>query len=103
MQMKKRLTFGFIVLLATPIVALAQSPLDGTWKADLGKTQLPKKTDVYLLQNGRYQCKTCVPPIDVKADGEDQKVTGSPYMDSVSIKIVDDHTIEETDKKDGKV
>ena len=35
-------------------------------------------------------------------DGEDQAVTGHPYYDTVSIKAVDDRTIEETDKKDGK-
>ena len=49
-----------------------------------------------------YQCKTCVPPIDIKADGQDQKVTGHPYYDSVAIKVVNDHEIEETDKKNGK-
>src|SRR5579859_3722063 len=101
--MKKRLTFGCWLLLLTPVVALAQSPIDGTWKADVSKAQMPKKPDVFLLQNGRYQCKTCVPPINVKADGQDQKVTGSRYIDSISVAVVDDHTVEETDKKDGKV
>jgi hypothetical protein len=48
-----------------------------------------------------YHCKTCVPAIDVKADGQDHKVTGHPYFDTVSIKVVDDRTIEETDKKGG--
>ncbi len=45
--------------------------------------------------------ESCVPPVEVKADGQDQKVTGQPYYDSISIKIVDDHSIAETDKKDG--
>jgi hypothetical protein len=49
-----------------------------------------------------YQCKTCVPPIDIKANGQDQKVTGHPYFDTMSINVVDNRTIEETDKKDGK-
>lgn len=100
--MKKKLALVFLTVLA-PILALAQSPIDGTWKADLSKAQMPKKPDVFLLENGRYQCKTCVPPIDIKADGQDQKVSGSPYIDTASITVVDDHTIEETDKKDGKV
>ena len=99
---KKPLVLGFLILLA-PVTALAQSPIDGTWKADLSQVQMPKKPDVYLLQNGRYQCKTCTPPIDVKADGQHQKVTGSRYIDTMSITVVDDHTIQETDKKDGKV
>jgi hypothetical protein len=93
------LLFGFLL----PVVAAAQSAFDGTWKVDLNKADFSKKPDVFLLQNGMYQCKTCVPPIDVKADGQDQKVTGHTYYDSVAVKVVNDHQIEETDKKNGKV
>jgi hypothetical protein len=100
--MKKLLFVGLAILLLMSVVASAQSAFDGTWKIDLSKAEFPKKPDVYLLQNGMYQCKTCVPPIDIKADGQDQKVTGHPYYDSVAIKVVSDHEIEETDKKNGK-
>lgn len=101
--MRRRLHWGLLLLLLAPVLASAESPFDGTWKSDLSKVQMPKKPDVFLLQNGRYQCKTCLPPVDIKADGRDQKVAGSPYLDSMSITVVDDHTIEETDKKGGKV
>jgi hypothetical protein len=100
--MRKLLWFGLVMSLLMPVVAIAQSAFDGTWKIDLNKVQMPQKPDVYLLQDGMYHCKTCVPPVDVKADGQDQKVTGHPYFDTVSIKVVDDRTIEETDKRDGK-
>ena len=100
--MKKPLLFGLLMSLLMPVLAMAQSPFDGTWKIDLNKAQLSKKPDVFLLQAGMYHCKTCVPPIDVKADGQDHKVTGQPYFDTVAIKVVDDRTIEETDKKNGK-
>ncbi len=69
----------------------------------MNKVDFPKKPDVYLLQNGMYECKNCVPVVNVKADGQDQKVTGHPYYDSVAVKVISDHEIEETDKKDGKV
>jgi hypothetical protein len=101
--MKKLFLFVMAMVLLAPIVAKAQSPFDGTWKADLSKVQMPAKPDVYLLQGGIYQCKTCVPPFSVKADGQDHAVTGHPYYDSVSVQVVDDRTIIETDKKDGKV
>ena len=101
--MKKLMVIGFGILVLTPVMALAQSPLNGTWKINVSTAQMPKKPDVYLLQDGMYHCKTCVPAIDVKADGQDQKVTGHPYYDSVSVKVVDARTIEETDKKTGKV
>lgn len=89
--------------LLLPALAAAQSAFDGTWKFDLKTAQFPEKPDVYLLQDGEYHCKTCVPLLDLKADGQDQKVSGHPYFDTISIKVVDDRTIEETDKKNGKV
>ena len=88
--------------LLLPVLAAAQSALDGTWKADLSKSQLPKKPDVYLLQDGMYECKTCVPPIRIKADGHDQNVSGHPYYDTMSIKIIDDRNVATTRNKNGK-
>jgi len=96
----------FMVMLGTlliPTLAMAQSAFDGTWKMDMNKVDFSKKPDVFLLQNGTYECKTCTPPYKVKADGSDQSVTGHPYYNTVAIKVVNDHEIEETDKKDGKV
>src|SRR5258708_4176242 len=46
--------------------------------------------------------KTGVPPLDGKADGQDQKVSGQPYCETKSVKVVDERTIEENDKKNGK-
>ena len=86
-----------------PSPAAAQSAFDGTWKIDLKQVHTPKKPDVMLLQDGMYHCKTCAPPITVKADGSDQPVSGHPYFDTLAVKVVDDHTIQETAKKDGKV
>ena len=100
--MKKPLWFALFVSLLMPAVAMAQSAFDGTWKIDIKTAQFPKKPDVYLLQDGMYHCRTCAPAIDVKADGQDQKVTGHPYYDMVSVKVIDDHTIEITNKKNGK-
>ena len=101
--MKQRLWSLFVITLLAPLAAGAQGGFAGTWKIDLKSAQFPTKPDEYLLQGGMWHCKTCAPPIDVKADGQDQKVTGHPYYDTMSIKAVDDRTVEETDKKNGKV
>lgn len=101
--MKKQILIGFCLALLAPALAMAQSPFDGTWKINVGTAQLPKKPDVDVLQGGLYECKTCAPPLSVKADGMDHKVTGYPYFDTVSVKVVDDRTVEQTDKKNGKV
>jgi len=96
------LAVSLLAALVMPGLAMAQSAFDGTWKFDLKTAKFPEKPDVYLLQDGMYHCKTCAPTVDVKADGQDQKVGGHPYYDTVSIKVVDGRTIEETDKKNGK-
>jgi hypothetical protein len=89
--------------LVLPALAIAQSAFVGTWKADINNNiQLPDKSFSSLLADGVYQCITCAPAYTVKADGKDHKVAGHPYFDSVRIKIVDDRTIVETDKKGGK-
>lgn len=101
--MKKLFFLVFFAALLMPMLTTAQSAFDGTWKIDMNKVGFPKQPDVYLLQNGMYECKTCTPPYKVIADGTDQSVSGHPYFDTVVIKVVNDHAIEETHKKDGKV
>ena len=101
--MKKLFFLVALAALLMPTLAMAQSAFDGTWKIDMNKVDFPKKPDMFLLQNGMYECKTCTPPYKVKADGTDQPVSGHPYFDSVAITVVNDHEIQETDKKGGKV
>jgi len=101
--MKKMFFVTALGALLMPMLAAAQSALDGTWKIDMNKVDFPKKPDVFVLQNGMYDCKSCTPPYAIKADGTDQPVSGHPYFDTVAIKVVNDHQIDETDKKQGKV
>lgn len=101
--MRRACLVGVFGLLLIPVLAQAQSAFDGTWKVDMNKVDFPKKPYVYSLQNGMYECKTCVPPIEVKADGMDHAVTGHPYFNSVAVKVVSNNEVQETDKKDGKV
>jgi len=89
-------------VLLLPALALAQSALVGTWKVDLSNVQFPSKPSREVLAHGVYRCETCAPAYSVKADGQDHKVTGHPYYDSVSITVVDANTIDEIDKKAGK-
>jgi hypothetical protein len=100
----KRLFLLFLpAALLMPMPAAAQNAFNGTWKIDMNKVDFPRKPDVILLQGGMYTCKTCAPPYEIKADGTDQSVTGHPYFDTVAIKVVNDHEVQETDKKNGKV
>lgn len=96
------LSFVFLWLSACCYPAWPQSPFDGTWKIDLSKTEQPAKPDVFLLQEGKFQCQTCDPAISVKADGTDQRFAGNPCYDTVNIKVLSDRVIEETDRHNGK-
>lgn len=91
-----------LALLLTPVLANAQSPFDGTWKTDLNKIDFSRKPDVFVLKDGMYACKTCTPPYDIKADRTDQKIT-DPYVDTMAVKVLNDHEVELTGKKNGKV
>jgi hypothetical protein len=100
--MTNKISLALLAVFLMPTLATAQSVFDGTWKMDMKTAKFPDKPAVFLLKDGMYQCKTCAPPVEVKADGQDQKVSENPYWDTMSIKVVDDQTIEETDKKNGK-
>jgi hypothetical protein len=100
---KKPYRIALLAIVLLPVVAAAQSPFDGTWKQDLSQSKVQMKPLVYLLQDGMYHCESCPAPFTIKADGQDQKVSGMAWLDTVSVKVVDDHTIEVIRKKDGRV
>ena len=80
----KNVTLAGLLVALLAAAVMAQSPFDGTWKINLGAVPLPTKPTVWLLQDGIYHCKSCVPAIEVKADGRDQHVTGQRTTLSVS-------------------
>jgi hypothetical protein len=102
--MRKLLWVGLVLLYLAPASVTAQSVFDGTWKIDLSKAQFSKKPDVYLLQNGMWQCETCVPAVNIKADGRDYKVPNDdPCLGTLSVRVVDDRTVEGANKGNGKI
>jgi hypothetical protein len=101
-NMKKILLVGLSIIFLMPVLTMAQSDFDGTWKIDVSKTIVSAKTDTFVLKSGTYQCKTCLPAINVKADGEDHSVNKNPYYDAISVKVSSDQGIETTEKQKGK-
>jgi hypothetical protein len=83
---------------ATP----AQSPFDGTWRTDMAQTKFSPKPVSFYLSEGWYHCTTCAPAFDVQADGQDHSVSGQSY-DTLSVTVVDPHTLSFVTKKGGKV
>src|SRR6516162_7230008 len=84
-----------VFLLLSQSGSATQSPFDGTWVIDSDSTQLPQKPAVYLLAKGMFDWSGT----QIKADGHDQKVPVTGYWDTVSVRIVDDRTVEIISKK----
>ncbi|HET7816629.1 MAG TPA: hypothetical protein VFK58_03525 [Sphingomicrobium sp.] len=78
------------------------SALNGTWKADLSTMKFEGKPDEFLLQGGTYSCASCIPPLTVAADGQFHAVPDRPYFDAMSVKAVDDKTVEFRRRKGDK-
>ena len=92
-----------VLLWIAPTVAFCAGSIDGTWKTKADSVQISGKPDAYEISEGMYHCKSCVPQINVKADGTDQSVTGHDYYDTVAVRILDNNAIETTRKKGGKI
>jgi hypothetical protein len=120
-QMHKLAVGVAALAMAAPFCATAQSPpaqaaappaasksaptlsaFDGTWKTNpLSMTWSGKATD-YDLSNGVYTCASCAPPQKVKADGAAHPYVGNPYLDALSVTVVDDHTVRTAGSKNGR-
>jgi hypothetical protein len=57
---------------------------------------------VFLLANGMFRGSDWTANPEIKADGHDQKVPETAYWDTISVRAVDDHTVEIISKKAGK-
>jgi hypothetical protein len=90
------------VILLFPTMLFAQSPFDGTWKTNLDASKPSPEAIVFSVNNGMYDCASCVPTVRVKADGSDQEVAGLPHT-SIAVKEIDSHTIGIVFKRGGKV
>ena len=89
-----------LALCLIPSHARSQSPFDGTWIIDTGKNEnlASEKPRVLSVADGVFRDGDR----QLKADGSDQKVPATGYWDTVSVRIVDDRTVEITSKKAGK-
>ena len=82
--------------------ATAGSPFDGTWKTNPKSMTFSGKPSEFEVSGGMYSCASCVPAIKVKADGTPQPVVGNPFIDTLAVTVVDDHTVKTVGAKGGK-
>jgi hypothetical protein len=77
---------------------------DGTWQADMTTARLlaTGPAQVIRLQDGQYACRSCDPPLIVRADGADQPAAGLGKDETISVAVLDERTVIETRKRGGK-
>lgn len=95
-------TLFVAAVLWIPELCRAQSAFNGTWRIDAAQSKLSPKPNNFYIAKGWYHCTSCSPAIDTEADGRDHAVQGGSY-DTLSVRVVDPHTIELIAKKSGKM
>jgi hypothetical protein len=117
-DMKARMLLLTVALcFAGTALSFAQSPQMGTWKLDEAKSKTPagfvkNSTVIYTADGDNVKVATDGTDKDGKPqhtewtgkfDGKDYPLTGDSSADSRSYKMIDEHTLDLTNKKSGKV
>lgn len=91
---------ALLLVVLFPSVSRSQSPFDGTWVIGPPQNEdlAAAKPRMFSLAYGIFRDGDRA----LKVDGKDQKVPATGYWDTVSVRILDDHTVEVTSKKAGK-
>lgn len=90
--------------------AFGASPFDGTWMQDLSSmppgAKAPSNPPTFTYKttsSGMSFTTSYGVSYDAKFDGKDYPLKGDKNVDTVSLKRIDANTIDQVDKKDGKV
>ena len=107
-----------MIVPVSQVLAQAADPSSGTWELNLAKSKFdpgpaPKsQTRTYEVADGAVKMSAKGVTAEGKEmqinytgsfDGKDFPVTGNPDADTISLKRIDDSTVEATLKKAGKV
>ena len=113
------LVLAGVLCLAAVTTVFAADNFTGTWKMNLDKSQydpgpplksLTSRVEVMgdmvaFTFDGYDSAGRSITPGEllIKLDGKDYPIAEDPARDTVAMKKIDDYTMEETNKKDGKV
>jgi hypothetical protein len=78
-------------------------PVSGSWQQDQIQGNDAMRTVRYSMTPERFSMHWNGQSYDAKFDGKEYPVVGDPGHTSVSLKRIDDNTVEETDHRQGKV
>jgi hypothetical protein len=78
-------------------------PVSGSWQQDQIQANDAMRTVKYSMTPEHFTMHWNGQSYDAKFDGKEYPVTGDPGHTTVSVKRIDDNTVEETDHRQGKV
>ena len=90
-----------LLVLFVPSLLFAQSPFDGTWKAQLDRSIPSSETITFFVSNGIYDCTSCIPEIRVQADSNDQPISAASH-ETIAVSVIDSRSVSIVFKRDGK-
>jgi hypothetical protein len=120
-RLLRMITLGAVLAAVLPVASLsaqAADPVNGTWELNLAKSKFdpgpaPKsqartykvdEKNVTMISKGvDAEGKPTLVEYTGSYDGKDYAFTGNPNADTISLKRIDDFTIESMTKKAGKV
>ncbi len=109
----RTILLSLAALFVAAMVCFAADVSIGTWKLNEAKSKAGKNTSVVVAAAGDSM-KVTVYGVDAngkpthdewtgKFDGKDYPLTGDPNSDTRAYKPINDHTLEVTEKKTGKI
>jgi hypothetical protein len=93
-----RAYFLLLLVIFAPL-GRAQSVFNGTWRPDPETYGPTRKADSFELIDGTYSCQSCNPAYKIKADGQDQAMSGNQFYDTLSVAVIDGRTVSKVAKR----
>ena len=120
-RLLRMITLGAVITMTLPVghlLAQAADPVNGTWELNLAKSQFDPgpgpqsqtrtyesdgQTVKHISKGVNAEGKPTQVEYTASYDGKDYPITGNPVADTISLKRIDNVTVEATLKKDGRV
>jgi hypothetical protein len=82
--------------LCAPVAALAETPFAGTWEVQPELTTFSQRPLGLLIDRGVYKRTSCAPDDQVPADGAFHPIIGDPWVETMSVRVLDKNRVEVT-------
>jgi len=97
------LKLSAVLILCLPALSFAETPFSGTWVVQPQLTAFSGRSLSFMIERGTYRRTSCVPTPEVPTDGRDHPVVGDPFVQSMSVRLLDADRVEVAQRVAGKL